>query len=102
MGKSKGYSDEELAMEMIEHDYIVNVPPKKRYKIHITAGDGGIVMRHEDFMVECGHCGKEFCYRLTVYRGDLPTCPECAERRSFQYWLPIPAMGTDSRMEVEV
>ena len=32
----ENYSDEELALEMIEHDYIVNMPPKKSYKIHMV------------------------------------------------------------------
>jgi len=28
-------SEEELALEMLEHDYIVKMPPKKRYKIQV-------------------------------------------------------------------
>jgi len=28
-------SEEELAVEMLEHDYIVKMPPKKRYKIQV-------------------------------------------------------------------
>ena len=28
-------SEEDIAMEMIEHDFVVKMPPKKRYKIQV-------------------------------------------------------------------
>ena len=61
---------------------------------------GGKVLIREEYMVECGFCAEEYPYSLTVYRKDLPTCPSCAQKRNFKYWLSIPKMGFDSKMEL--
>jgi len=42
-------SEEDIALEMIEHDFVVKMPPKKEYKIHVLVKS---VSRGEPRIVE--------------------------------------------------
>ncbi len=48
-------SEEDIAMEMVEHDFVVKMPPKKRYKIrvHVRSGRKGEprLVEPDDFLV---------------------------------------------------